>query len=142
MAQAEIHEVLPVDAEKLYSVVTRYEDYPKFVEGCTSAEVERKDRDKIQVRYQVSMMKDISYTLEHSEDPASGRASWTLVESDVLKKNTGSWEVKSLGAGKCDVHYQVEIEFKIPVPGFVLSRLIKGSLPAMIKNFQERAKKS
>ena len=35
MAQAEIHEVLTVDRDKFFDAVTKYEEYPKFVDGCT-----------------------------------------------------------------------------------------------------------
>ncbi len=68
MAQAEIQKVLPVDREKLLSVITRYEDYPKFVEGCQGAQVERLGEGKARVQYQVSVMsQEVKYTLDHFE---------------------------------------------------------------------------
>jgi ribosome-associated toxin RatA of RatAB toxin-antitoxin module len=138
MAQAEFHETLAVDRDKLFQAVTRYEDYPQFVDGCTKVEVERKDATA-KVKYYVSMMKDIQYTLLHNQDAASGVVTWDLITSDAMKKNTGRWELKSAGPGKTDVRYTVEIEFLIPVPGFILSKLVKGNLPSMIKSFQKRA---
>jgi len=139
MAQAEFHEVLSVDRDKLFQVITQYEHYPKFVEGCKAVTIEKADGAQKRVTYQVSMMKEVSYTLDHSEDAQSGVVSWTLVESDFFKKNIGRWELKSVGPGKTDVRYALELEFKIPVPGLILNRLVKGSLPAMVKSFQKRA---
>ncbi len=141
MAQAEFHEVLSVDRDKLYAVISRYEDYPQFVEGVTKVEVQRKGPGQARVTYHVSMMKDIVYTLDHREDPAAGTVEWSLVDSDAFKKNTGRWELKAAGAGKTDVKYQLEVDFKIPVPGFILNRLVKGSLPSMVASFEKRAKK-
>src|SRR5262245_2212552 len=139
MAQAELHEVLSVDREKLFQTIVRYEDYPSFVDGVKSVEVERKGPGKARVTYHVSMMKDISYVLDHVEDQAAGTVSWSLVESDFFKQNNGSWELKDAGDGQTDVRYALELEFKIPVPGFILNRLVKGNLPSMVKSFQDKA---
>lgn len=141
MAQAEIHEVLPVDKDKFFETVVRYEEYPKFVDGCASVKVERKGPGKARVTYLVQMMgKDVDYVLDHEEDPATGVVHWQLVESSIFKKNVGRWEIRPSGAGKADVRYSLDLEFKIPVPGFILNRLVKGSLPGMLRSFEGRAK--
>jgi len=143
MAQAEVHEVLSVDKEKLLSVITHYEDYPKFVEGCTAVKVERQTPDCVRVAYRVNVMsQDVTYTLDHKENRETGRVEWTLVESNFFKKNNGKWDVKSAGSGKSDVTYSLDVEFKVPVPGFILSRLVKGSLPNMVKSFEKQANRS
>jgi ribosome-associated toxin RatA of RatAB toxin-antitoxin module len=142
MAQAEIREVLPVAKDKLWEAIVRYEDYPKFVDGCTRVKVERKATGHARVTYNVSMMKDVTYTLDHKEDKEKGTVEWTLVDSDTFKKNTGRWELKDAGAGKTEAQYKLEVEFKIPVPGFILNGLVKKSLPAMVKSFEKQAKKA
>jgi ribosome-associated toxin RatA of RatAB toxin-antitoxin module len=139
MALAEFHEVVNVDKDKLFAVITRYEDYPSFVSGCSSVKVERKGAGQARVKYQVNMMRELHYTLDHKEDAVAGKVSWTMVESDLLKKNTGGWELKSVGPGKTDVKYQIDIEFNISVPGFILKKLISGSLPSMVKSFVQKA---
>lgn len=140
MAQAEIHEVLSVDPEKLFEVITRYEDYGQYVEGCSGAKVLKREGNQILVEYSLNLIKEISYQLMHTEDPANKKMSWTLVSSEFLKKNTGSWELKPAGPGKTDVKYSLEVEFKLPVPGLILNRLVKSSLPTMLKNFEKRAR--
>jgi ribosome-associated toxin RatA of RatAB toxin-antitoxin module len=139
MAKAEINETLEVPFEKLFATVTRYEDYPQFVDGCTEVKVERKGPGKARVTYHVSMIKDVIYTLDHVEDEAAGVISWTLVESNAMKVNNGRWTLKREGDAETSVHYQVEIEFNFPVPGMILNRLIKSSLPSMLRNFEEQA---
>jgi ribosome-associated toxin RatA of RatAB toxin-antitoxin module len=139
MALAEFHEVVNVDKDKLFGVIVRYEDYPSFVSGCSKVAVERKGAGAARVKYNVNLMRDLYYTLDHREDPAAGRVEWTMVESDLLKKNVGSWELKSVGPGKTDVLYKIDIDFNIPVPGFILKKLVSGSLPAMVKSFVKKA---
>jgi ribosome-associated toxin RatA of RatAB toxin-antitoxin module len=142
MANAEIHEVLPVGLDKLWDTIVRYEEYPKFVDGCTSVKVERKGTGHARATYHVSMMKDVTYTLDHKEDKEKGVVEWSLVESDAFKKNTGRWELRSAGPDKTDVRYSLDVDFKIPVPGFILNGLVKKSLPGMLKNFEKQAKKT
>jgi ribosome-associated toxin RatA of RatAB toxin-antitoxin module len=139
MAQAEIQETLAVDKYKLFGTIVRYEEYPKFVDGCTAVEVERKSKSQARVTYHVNLLKEISYTLDLTENAEQGTVEWTLVSSDFMKKNSGRWELKALGAGKTEAKYTVEIEFKIPVPGLILNRLVKGSLPSMIRGFEKQA---
>lgn len=140
MAQAEIKEVLSVDSEKLFQVITDYENYPDFVDACSGTKVGKREGGKVQVTYSVNLIKEVSYTLEHIENKEAGTMSWRLVSSEFLKKNTGSWKIKALGPGKCEVLYNLEIEFKIPVPGLILNSLVKKSLPGMMRNFEKRAK--
>lgn len=141
MAQTEYRDVLAVDKEKLFAVIVQYNDYPKFVEGCTFAHAEPRSDGSVRVSYRVSMMsQEITYTLDHRADPETGKIEWNLVESNFFKKNKGHWELKSLGKGKSDVVYTLDVEFKVPVPGFILNRLVKGSLPGMVKNFEKQAK--
>ena len=140
MAQAEITETLGVDRDKFFQAVVKYEDYPQFVDGCSRVSVDRSDPSRPKVTYFVSMMKDISYTLEHTEDAATGRVTWSLVSSDFFKKNIGHWEIDSAGPGKVKVKYVIDIEFKFPVPGLILNKLVKGSLPSMLRNFEKKAK--
>ncbi len=139
MANAEFKEVLKVDRDKLFDVIVKYEDYPDFVDGCTEVKIKSKAKGKACVAYKVSMIKDARYTLDHVEDREKGIVTWTLIEGDLIKKNNGRWELKSVGPGKTEIRYTVEIEFAIPVPGLILNRMVKSSLPKMVQGFVERA---
>src|SRR5689334_4124252 len=109
MASAEFHEVLSVDKDTLFSTVSKYEDYPEFVDGCRSVEIEKMGTGHVRVKYHVNVMsQDITYTLDHHEDEKTGRIEWHLVESNFFKKNSGRWEMKSVGSGKTDVLYALE----------------------------------
>jgi ribosome-associated toxin RatA of RatAB toxin-antitoxin module len=140
MAKAEHKEVLNVSKDKLFQAIVGYEGYPNFVEGCQSVDVERVSPTEAVVTYDVSMMKDITYTLRHKEDAAKGVVTWSLEESDFFTLNNGRWEIKELGKDKCEALYTLEVEFKIPIPGFMLKKLISSNLPSMVKGFATRAK--
>lgn len=140
MAKAEYHEVLAVNRGKLFSVIVGYEDYPKFVDGIQSAEVIRHEPGKARVTYCLSILsREFIYILDLKEAPSMERVDWELVESNFFKQNTGSWSLKTIDLEKTDVCYQIEVEFKIPVPSLILNRLVKGNLPSMVKSFERRA---
>jgi ribosome-associated toxin RatA of RatAB toxin-antitoxin module len=141
VAKAEIQDIFEVDRDLLFDVITRYEDYPQFVDGCTSVQVERKAAGGARATYAISMMKDFSYTLDHVEDRNTGKVEWTLVTSDFFKANTGSWILRAVAPGKTEVKYAIDLDFKVPVPGFILKKLVQGNLPGMMKSFRDRAKK-
>jgi len=140
MAQAEIKEVLSVNADKMYKAITQYDRYPQFVEGVTSAKVTRISDAEARVDYKLSMLKDISYALTHKENASARTMQWSLIQSDFMKKNNGSWTLREVSPDKTEVSYQVEVEFNFPVPGLILNKLIKGQLPKMLKNFEACAK--
>jgi ribosome-associated toxin RatA of RatAB toxin-antitoxin module len=141
MAKADIQEVFEIDRDTLFDVITRYEDYPQFVEGCTGVKVERKASGACRATYAISMMKDFSYTLDHRENRESGKIEWTLVSSDFFRANTGAWTLRAVGPGRTEVRYSIDLDFKVPVPGFILKKLVQGNLPGMMKSFRERALK-
>lgn len=142
MALAEFHEVVAVDKEAMWGAVIGYDAYPSFVEGCSSVKVERSSPTKCRVFYAVEMMgQQMTYTLDHEEFPKEGKVRWHLVDSNFFKKNDGEWELITKSAGKTDVRYTLDVEFKVPVPSFILNRLVKGSLPAMVKGFAAQANK-
>ncbi len=139
MAEASKTSVMAVSTEELLAVVRDYEKYPEFVDGCHSAKIISSDNKKTRVLYSIEIMsKSVSYTLDHFNENDGVR--WELVESNVLKANTGRWLLRDQGAGKTEVTYQLSLDFKIPVPGFILGGLVKSSLPTMISSFEKRVK--
>ena len=140
MALAEFHEVIPVEMSKLYQTILRYEDYPQFLDGCTGIKVERPAPGKAKVTYNLSLMKEFSYTVETLEDAAAGKVEWKLLSSEAMKKNSGRWELKSAGPGKTEVRYVIDVEFKVPVPSFIVNKIFKSRLSGMVNSFADRAK--
>jgi coenzyme Q-binding protein COQ10 len=141
MAKATLTKTLEVSKDKFFAAVTRYEDYPQFVTGCKKVEVERKAPGQARVKYFTNILgKDLWYLLEHTEDLEKGIVSWKLVESDLLKVDSGTWTLKDLGDGKTEATYAIDIEFKIWIPGPVLKTLTATSLPTVISEMERRAK--
>lgn len=141
MASGEIEKTLDINFDDLFNVISDFESYPGFVKGVKEVKIEKLSDKKARGVYQVSFMKDFSYTLDLTTDREKGEISWTLIESDFFKKSDGSWTLKKKGEAQTEVRYWVDVEFKIPVPGFILKGLVKGDLPKMIASFEDEAHK-
>lgn len=141
MANASKTVTMNVSIDKIWSVITDYENYPKFVDMVHKVKPIEQGDGRSKMEYAIEMMgKDISYTIEHVETKPT-QMKWTCVESNVLKANDGSWQLKDLGNGKTEVTYTVDIEFKIPVPSLILGGVVRSTLPKMLEGFEKEARK-
>lgn len=142
MAEAKLEKRMTVPMAPLLKTITDYESYKEFVEGVSNVRVLERNGEKVKVEYSLSIMgKDFTYLLEHTERPEKGEVEWHLIESDVFKKNSGSWKLREVD-GHTEAVYDLEVEFKIYVPGFLLNKLVKGSLPTLLTSFEKRAKEN
>ena len=141
MAEASKTIQMAVPREKLWGVIANYTKYPEFVEGVQTVKVLSRDKAVVRIQYGISLLsKDITYTLDHFEDAPNGMV-WKLIDSNILKANSGSWSLKDLGGGKTEVTYLLALDFKIYVPGMILNGLVKSSLPKMLESFEKRTLK-
>jgi ribosome-associated toxin RatA of RatAB toxin-antitoxin module len=140
MAEVRHQEVLEVSSDALYSVIIDYEKYPLFVEGCHQVKIESRTAHEARVVYYVNLLSySLIYTLDHQEEPEKHRVSWSLIDSNFLKKNEGFWELKKLSQSQSEVVCFMGVEFKIPVPGFILKKLVKKNVPQMVQSFCNRS---
>lgn len=139
MAKASRKETYDVPPEKFYQAVIDYRNYSKFVPGVDSIEVLNESADGATVKFNINVIKKISYTLKLTHKP-NKEVSWELVTGDYMKTNNGRWELKDLG-GKTEVTYSLEIEVKGFIPGLSLIEkgLVETNLPMTMAAFAKRA---
>lgn len=123
--------------ERVFEVVSHFSEYPDFLEGTVSAK-ERKNSKGHFVDFKVNVIKEIEYTLKIQSSPPS-ELSWTFVEGDMMKKNSGSWKLESLGKDKTKATYSIDIGFGWMVPKMIVDQLTSSQLPEMLAAFKKRA---
>jgi len=84
MANADIERVMDVGMDRLFEVITKYEDYAEFLPEVKSVKVERPGPDQARVTYHISMIKEITYTVDQVENKDKGEISWNLVDSNAF----------------------------------------------------------
>lgn len=139
MAGAKRTEVLKVSLDALWEVITDYEGYADFVDGCESCKVLKRKGDVVTAEYTVNKIKRFSYTLEHKEKPKK-HMSWKMTDGEFFKSNSGSWDLKDLGKDGVEVTYEIEVGMPLLVPKALINGLVSTGLPDMLAGFEKRAK--
>jgi coenzyme Q-binding protein COQ10 len=140
MARAERTEVFDVPCDKFYKAIVDYKAYPDFVDGMKSIEIQNESSEGATVKFNLSLIKDISYTIKLSHK-TNAEVSWSLVSGDMMKVNNGKWTLKDIGGNKTEVTYSLEVELKgfLPGLGMVEKTLVSTNLPLNMKAFAKRA---
>jgi coenzyme Q-binding protein COQ10 len=140
MARAEKTEIFDVPLDKFYKAIVDYRSYPNFVEGMRSVEILNESPDGATVKFNLSLIKDISYTIKLTHKP-NLEVSWSLVSGDLMKVNNGKWTLKDLGQVRTEVTYSLEVELKgfLPGLGMIEKTLVTTNLPMNMKAFAKRA---
>ena len=140
MAKAQRTEVFDVCREKFYQAIVDYKNYPQFVDGMRTVEVSEETPKGALVKFNLSLIKEVSYTLKLSHD-APNEVSWSLVSGDMMKVNNGKWTLKDLGNNTTEVTYSLEVELKgfLPGLGMIEKTLVSTNIPLNMKAFAKRA---
>lgn len=140
MARAEKTEVFDVPVEKFYNSIIDYKSYPQFVDGMRSIEIVSQSDESTVVKFNLSLIKEISYTIK-LQHKLNSEVSWSLVSGDMMKVNNGKWILKDLGGSKTEVTYSLEVELKgfLPGLGMIEKTLVTTNLPLNMKAFGKRA---
>lgn len=140
MPQATRVEIWDAPIDKIYSVLTDYNSYPEFVDGCSSINILEQTEAQSKVEFGLNFIKKFKYILVLNQTKPT-EISWSLESGDIFKKNDGSWKLKDLGDGRTEVTYGLEVEIKGFAPKTLVNSLTEKNLPAMLKSYHERAKK-
>jgi len=138
MAGAEQSVIVDVPRDVLFGVIADYEKYPEFVKDVGAARViERGDGYTI-AEFTLNLIKTVRYTIRLTETPPE-RVSWTLIESNLLKSNDGSWTLEALPGDRTRATYRLEVGIGRFVPQMITNSLTGKTLPATLKAYKERA---
>ncbi len=139
MANATRTEIFDVDINKIYNIMIDYKKYPEFVTGISEIEVIEQTETSAKVKYTVNLIKKVSYVL-NLKQIAPTEVSWSLDSGDMFKVNNGKWTFKELGENKTEATFSSEVAFKVFAPKMIVNKLVGSSLPAMMKEYHQRAK--
>jgi hypothetical protein len=108
-----------------FEVLTAFEGYPQWAADIKSVTVE--DRDTLgratQVTFRAAAFgRSTSYTLRYDYSRAPGELSWVQVKGDLTRRLDGAYELVPSGDGSTEIAYQLVVDLKVPLPGFVKRR--------------------
>jgi ribosome-associated toxin RatA of RatAB toxin-antitoxin module len=129
-----------VDAspEPVMDAVAAVEDLPQRSPSHKSAEIETRHDDghpkRVRAKVSAAGFSDEEVT-DYSWDGLRS-VTWTLAESSVQSAQIGTYTLTPTDAGT-HIRLDLEIGVKVPMPGFVLRRVLKGALDTGSRGFKE-----
>jgi coenzyme Q-binding protein COQ10 len=135
MPKAEHHVTLRAPIERVFAVITDYEQYPAFLPELKSVRVLSREDGVAKVRFEVELIMRVQYTLRLIEDPPTS-VTWTLAESKMIARNEGHWRLERVDDASCRVIYGLEVKLAGMIPSSVSSRLMGTNLPQMLERFK------
>ncbi len=130
---------IKADPAAIMATIADFSTYPEWSSAHKSATVEESDDQgrPTRVRMMMSMVgisdeQLVDYTRDGEE-----RVSWSLVESTQQRSQEGFYEFTPTAQGT-QVAFELNVDLKIPVPGFLLNRAKKSALETATKGLKKR----
>jgi ribosome-associated toxin RatA of RatAB toxin-antitoxin module len=143
------HFVPRATPREVYDVIVDFPAYPRLFPELKEARVLSRTGDVARVEFRAHMVMPIRYVLDLACGAAAAPGApltvdWKFVEGEIVTNNVGGWRFSTEGDGTT-VDYEVSLDVKAPVPGFVLRKIIDGlvsaSLPNMFVSLEREVRK-
>lgn len=136
-----VHERIIVAAapDAVMAVIADFESYPEWQDEVVDVEVLEEDEDgwATKVRFEVdARITRARYVLAYRY--ADCELDWTLVDSDALRRNDGSYVLSDLGDGTTEVAYRLEVEPAISVPAMLRRQFARRIVDTALRSLKHR----
>ncbi|HLW45147.1 MAG TPA: SRPBCC family protein [Acidimicrobiales bacterium] len=139
--QATEHTMVGAAPERCYAVVTDIERYPEWVADIKQVTVDRRDdqgRPLVCTFRAAAFGRSTSYTLEYDYSNAPHVLAWRQTRGDITTKLDGSYVFEPAVGGGTDVTYHLEVELRVPIPGFIKLRAASRIMSNALRELKSR----
>ncbi len=108
-----------------YEVVGDVERYPSWAADVKTVHVQERDdegRPKLVTFRAAAFGRSTSYTLAYDYSAAPRVLAWRQIAGDLTSKLDGSYTFEPSGDGGTDISYTLDVELRVPLPGFIKRR--------------------
>jgi ribosome-associated toxin RatA of RatAB toxin-antitoxin module len=132
-----------VDASpgRCFEVVADIEHYPDWVSDLKEVHVlERDDEERpVVVSFRAAAFgRSTTYTLVYDYANAPTEFGWVQREGDITNRLDGYYRFNDAPGGGTEIVYQLVVELRVPLPGFIKRRAEGLILHAAIKDLKAR----
>jgi ribosome-associated toxin RatA of RatAB toxin-antitoxin module len=117
--------VVGAPPEQCFAVVSAIESYPQWAGDIKDVSVLSRDDEgrPAQVSFRVGAFgRSSSNTLSYDYSLAPRALSWTQTAGDLTSKFDGRYSFERATDGSTEVTYTLEVELRVPLPGFIKRR--------------------
>ena len=126
---------------RCFAVVSEVEAYPQWVPDVKDVDVlERDDEGRpLVVRFRAGAFgRSTSYVLAYDYSNAPDELSWTQRDGDITRSLDGRYRFVATDDGSTEVIYELAVDLRVPVPGFVRRRAEGHILHAAVRDLKAR----
>jgi len=123
--QATERMVVSASPARCFEVSSDIEAYPQWAADIKDVTIESRDdqgRPELVTFRAAAFGRSTSYTLAYDYSEAPGVLSWVQTRGDITSKLDGRYLFAAGSNGGTEVTYHLEVEMKVPLPGFIKMR--------------------
>jgi ribosome-associated toxin RatA of RatAB toxin-antitoxin module len=133
--------IVAAEPDTVFAVAVDLEDYPEWVADLKSVAITDRDaegRPLVATFRAAAFGRSSTYSLRYDYAGAPTLLSWVMVEGDLTSKLDGSYRFEATDGGTL-VTYQLEVELRVPIPGFVKQRAAQRIQGTALRELKARA---
>jgi len=143
--QATEHMVVAAPPEQCFAVVGDVERYPEWAADIKEVIVKSRDSEgrPQEVTFRAGAFgRSTSYTLAYDYSGAPQSLAWKQTAGDLTSKLDGDYRFDSAGDGATEVTYTLEVELRVPLPGFIKRRAQSRIMHTALEELKSRVESS
>ena len=137
--------VVAAGPEQCFHVVSDIERYPEWAADIKQVVVESRDgegRPAVATFRAGAFGRSTSYTLAYDYVDAPRTLAWKQTAGDLTSMLDGSYRFDSAGDGSTEVTYTLEVELRVPLPGFIKRRAQSRIMHTALEELKPRVESS
>lgn len=133
--------VVGATPEQVFAVATDVERYPDWAADIKDVVVLTRDGEgrPSDVTFRAGAFgRSTSYTLRYDYSDAPHTLAWRQTDGDLTNKLDGTYTFDTAGGGRTKVTYVLEVDLKVPLPGFVKRRAQSRIMHTALEELRDR----
>jgi uncharacterized membrane protein len=149
--------VVKASLQRCFDVASDFESYPVWSRDVKKVDIVERDvegRGTLVRFWAEAVGRTTQYTLRYDYSEAPARLSWTLIEGDIENRLDGEYVFESVSepsndsgdsegsgdpGGRTSISYQLDVQLRVSMPGFVKRRVEDRILGAALQELKTRA---
>ena len=143
--EATEHMSVSAPPERCFAIVADFERYPEWAADIKEIVVDERDSEgrPVLVTFRVAAFgRSTTLTLTYDYSEAPHILSWTSTKGDITSKLNGSYSFAPADGGGTDVTYHLEVELRVPIPGFIKMRATSRIMSTAMRELKARVESS
>jgi ribosome-associated toxin RatA of RatAB toxin-antitoxin module len=143
--QATERMVVSATPARCFEVSSDIGAYPEWAADIKEVSIEDRDdqgRPTLVTFRAAAFGRSTSYTLAYDYSEAPEVLSWVQTKGDITAKLDGRYVFAADGSGSTEVTYHLEVELKVPLPGFIKMRAQSRIMSIALRELKARVESS